>query len=78
MHFWTELWKAEPHRISFLIEAMYLQDRQTCINEAYQTPSCALYSKQRTLEHIFSCCTGEGAHKERDGTAGIMTRSSLK
>ncbi|KAK0145090.1 hypothetical protein N1851_016010 [Merluccius polli] len=58
---WAELWKAEPHRIKFLIQAVY--DVLPSPSNLHtwgiaETPACPLCSKRGTLEHILSCCTG--------------------
>lgn len=68
---WAEIWKAEPHRIKFLIQAVY--DVLPSPSNLHtwglvDTPSCALCSKRGTLEHILSCCTmalGEGRYRWR-------------
>ena len=66
---WAELWKAEPHRIKFLIQAVY--DVLPCPSNLHtwglaETPACPLCSKRETLEHILSCCTralGDGRYR---------------
>ena len=52
---WAELWKAEPHRIKFLIQAVY--DVLPCPSNLHtwglaETPACPLCSKRGTLKHI--------------------------
>ena len=56
---WTELWKAEPQRIKFLIQAVHdilPSPSNLQIWGIADTPSCPLCSKRGTLEHILSCC----------------------
>ncbi|XP_053332775.1 uncharacterized protein LOC128506382 [Clarias gariepinus] len=68
---WTEIWKAEPHRIKFLIQAVY--DVLPSPSNLHtwgiaETPACPLCSKRGTLEHILSCCStalGEGRYRWR-------------
>ncbi|KAK0134264.1 Zinc finger BED domain-containing protein 4 [Merluccius polli] len=68
---WAELWKAEPHRIKFLIQAVY--DVLPSPSNLHtwgiaETPACPLCSKRGTLEHILSCCTralGDGRYRWR-------------
>lgn len=68
---WAELWKAEPQRIKFLIQAVY--DVLPSPSNLHtwgiaETPACPLCSKRGTLEHILSCCTkalGEGRYRWR-------------
>ncbi|XP_054626149.1 uncharacterized protein LOC129178189 [Dunckerocampus dactyliophorus] len=68
---WAELWKSEPHRIKFLIQAVY--DVLPSPSNLHtwgivESPACPLCSKRGTLEHIFSCCTralGDGRYRWR-------------
>ena len=56
---WAELWKAEPHRVKFLVQAVYdilPSPSNLHIWGLSETPSCPLCSKRGTLEHILSCC----------------------
>ncbi|XP_060938981.1 uncharacterized protein LOC133018922 [Limanda limanda] len=68
---WAELWKAEPHRIKFLIQAVYdvlPSPSNLHIWGIAETPACPLCSKRGTLEHILSCCTralGDGRYRWR-------------
>ncbi|XP_028292553.1 uncharacterized protein LOC114455485 [Gouania willdenowi] len=68
---WTELWKAEPHRIKFLIQAVYdvlPSPSNLCIWGKAETPACPLCQRRGTLEHILSCCSkalGEGRYRWR-------------
>ncbi|XP_061093280.1 uncharacterized protein LOC133125737 [Conger conger] len=68
---WTELWRAEPQRIKFLIQAVY--DVLPSPSNLHtwglaETSACPLCSKRGTLEHILSCCTralGDGRYRWR-------------
>ena len=68
---WAELWKAEPQRIKFLIQAVYdvlPSPSNLHIWGIAETPACPLCSKRGTLEHILSCCTralGDGRYRWR-------------
>ncbi|KAK7915664.1 hypothetical protein WMY93_011425 [Mugilogobius chulae] len=68
---WNELWKAEPHRIKFLIQAVYdvLPSPSNLHNWGkIESPACVLCSKIGSLEHILSCCPkalGEGRYRWR-------------
>ncbi|XP_031418446.1 uncharacterized protein LOC105897391 [Clupea harengus] len=68
---WAELRKAEPHRIKFLIQAVYdvlPSPSNLHIWGIAETPACPLCSKRGTLEHILSCCTralGDGRYRWR-------------
>ncbi len=68
---WTELWKAEPQRIKFLIQAVYdalPRPSNLPIWGKMESPACPLCSKRGTLEHILSCCSkalGEGRYRWR-------------
>ncbi|XP_061905517.1 uncharacterized protein LOC133651562 [Entelurus aequoreus] len=68
---WAEIWKAEPQRIKFVIQAVY--DVLPSPSNLHtwgiaETPACPLCSKRGTLEHILSCCTralGDGRYRWR-------------
>ncbi|KAL3970378.1 polycystin 1L2 [Sarotherodon galilaeus] len=66
---WNELWKAEPQRIKFLIQAVYdvLPSPSNLFTWGkVETPGCLLCQKRGTLEHILSCCSkalGEGRYR---------------
>lgn len=68
---WSEIWKAEPHRIKFLIQAVYdvLPSLSNLLEWGLaESPACPMCSKRGTLEHILSCCTmalGEGRYRWR-------------
>lgn len=68
---WSELWKAEPHRIKFLIQAVYdvlLSPSNLFIWGKVETPACPLCQRRGTLEHILSCCPkalGKGRYRWR-------------
>ncbi|XP_073696141.1 uncharacterized protein [Garra rufa] len=68
---WTELWKAEPYRIKFLIQAVYdvLPSPSNLFSWGMvETPACPLCQRRGTLEHILSCCPkalGEGRYRWR-------------
>ena len=56
---WTDLWQSEPHRISFLVRAVYdvLPSPANLFTWGkVETPNCQLCSGKGTLEHILSCC----------------------
>lgn len=56
---WAELWKAEPQRIKFLIQAVYdvlPSPSNLHIWGKVESPACPLCSRRGTLEHILSCC----------------------
>ena len=65
---WTELWKAEPYRIKFLIQAV--NDNLPSPSNLFswgmvESPACPLCLKRGTLEHILSCYSkalGEGRY----------------
>ncbi|XP_036071215.1 uncharacterized protein LOC112142521 [Oryzias melastigma] len=68
---WAELWKSEPHRIRFLIQAVYdvlpSPSNLFCWGKA-ESPACNLCLKRGTLEHILSCCSkalAEGRYRWR-------------
>ncbi|XP_060744927.1 uncharacterized protein LOC132858560 [Tachysurus vachellii] len=68
---WADLWRAEPHRIKFLVQAVY--DVLPSPSNLYtwglvDTPGCVLCQRKGTLEHILSCCPralGEGRYRWR-------------
>lgn len=68
---WTDLWQTEPHRISFLIRAVYdvLPSPANLFTWGkVETPNCQLCSARGTLEHILSCCPkalGQGRYTWR-------------
>lgn len=68
---WAELWKAEPQRIKFLIQAVYdvlPSPLNLHIWGKVESPTCPLCSRRGTLEHILSCCLqalGEGRYRWR-------------
>lgn len=68
---WAELWKAEPQRIKFLIQAVYdvlPSPSNLHIWGKVESPACPLCSRRGTLEHILSCCPkalGEGRYRWR-------------
>lgn len=68
---WTDLWKAEPHRITFLIRAVYdvLPSPANLFTWGkVETPNCPLCSARGTLEHILSSCAkalGQGRYTWR-------------
>lgn len=56
---WTDLWQADPHRISFLIRAVYdvLPSPANFFTWGKaETLSCQLCSGRGTLEHVLSSC----------------------
>nr|XP_057943465.1 uncharacterized protein LOC131138512 [Doryrhamphus excisus] len=68
---WSELWKSEPARLKFLIQAVYdvlpSPSNLHCWGLA-ETPACPLCSAWGSLEHILSCCPkalGEGRYTWR-------------
>ena len=67
----AELWKAEPHHIKFLIQAVYdvLPSPSNLPTWGLaEPPACPVCSKRGTLEHILSCCTralGDGRYRWR-------------
>ena len=68
---WADMWRAEPHRIKFLIQAVY--DVLPSPSNLHtwgkvETPACALCQRRGTLQHILSCCPkalGEGRYRWR-------------
>ncbi len=68
---WTELWKAEPYRIQFLIQSVC--DVLSSPNNLFSwglkdTPACLLCQKRGSLEHILNCypkALGEGCYRWR-------------
>ena len=65
---WTDLWQAEPHRITFLIRAVYdvLPSPANLFTWGkVETPNCPLCSAKGMLEHILSSCAaalGQGRY----------------
>ncbi|XP_062916611.1 uncharacterized protein LOC134352920 [Mobula hypostoma] len=68
---WADLWKAESHRIQFLIQAVYdvLPSPSNLHTwDKAESSACPLCSKRGTLEHILSSCAralGEGRYRWR-------------
>lgn len=68
---WTELWQSEPHRITFLIRAVYdvlPSPANLCTWGKADTPTCQLCPARGTLEHILSSCPtalGQGRYTWR-------------
>ncbi len=68
---WAGLWKAEPQRIKFLIQAVYdvlPSPSNLHIWGKVESPACPLWFRRGTLEHILSCCPkalGEGRYRWR-------------
>lgn len=68
---WAEIWQAEPHRIRFLIQAVYDVLPSPANLHRWgmaESPSCALCSGRGSLEHILSSCPkalGEGRYRWR-------------
>ncbi|XP_063054019.1 uncharacterized protein LOC134448252 [Engraulis encrasicolus] len=68
---WTDIWRAEPHRIKFLVQAVY--DVLPSPSNLHtwglaESPACPLCSKRGTLEHVLSSCStalGEGRYRWR-------------
>ena len=68
---WTDLWRAEPHRIKFLVQAVYdvlpSPSNLHCWG-LVDTPACPLCQRKGTLEHVMSCCPkalGDGRYRWR-------------
>ncbi|KAI4871604.1 hypothetical protein NFI96_026152, partial [Prochilodus magdalenae] len=68
---WSELWKAQPHQIKFMVQSVYdvLPSPSNlfcwCLAE---TPACPLCQRRGSLEHILSCrpkALGEGRYRWR-------------
>lgn len=68
---WTELWRAEPLRIKFLIQSVYdvlPSPSNLFLWGKSETPACTLCQGRGTLEHILSSCPralGEGRYRWR-------------
>ena len=68
---WTELWRAEPLRIKFLIQSVYDVLPSPANLHTWglaDTPECKLCQRRGTLEHILSCCPkalGEARYRWR-------------
>lgn len=66
---WSELWRAKPQRIKFLIQAVYdvlPSPVNLHIWGKSDTPACTLCSGRGSLEHILSSCPtalGEGRYR---------------
>uniref|UniRef100_A0A1A8S175 Reverse transcriptase domain-containing protein n=1 Tax=Nothobranchius rachovii TaxID=451742 RepID=A0A1A8S175_9TELE len=80
----TELWKAEPVRIKFLVKSVYdilpSQANQHTWGLA-DTPDCKLRQKRGTLEHILSSCSnvlGEGHYRWRHDQFQVDVGRQLK
>ncbi len=57
---WQDIWKWNPQRIKFLIQGVYdilPSPDNMFVWGKVETPSCPLYSKTGTLEHILSSCS---------------------
>ena len=68
---WSELWKAQPHQIKFMVQSVYdvlpSPSNLFCWGLA-ETPACPLCQRRGSLEHILSCCPkalGEGRYHWR-------------
>ncbi|KAI4872262.1 hypothetical protein NFI96_007403 [Prochilodus magdalenae] len=68
---WSELWKAQPHQINFMVQSVYdvlpSPSNLFCWGLA-ETPACPLCQRRGSLEHILSCCPkalGEGCYRWR-------------
>ncbi|GAA6088619.1 uncharacterized protein LOC109140547, partial [Tachysurus ichikawai] len=81
---WADLWRAEPHRIKFLVQAVY--DVLPSPSNLYtwglvDTPGCVLCQRKGTLEHILSCCPralGEGRYHWRHDQVLITIAESIQ
>ncbi|XP_075313231.1 uncharacterized protein LOC142373743 [Odontesthes bonariensis] len=68
---WSELWKAEPLRIKFLIQSVYdvlPSPSNLFLWGKVEAPSCTLCQGRGTLEHILSSCPkalGDGRYRWR-------------
>ncbi len=68
---WQDIWKWNPQRIKFLIQGVYdilPSPDNLFVWGKVETPSCPLYSKTGTLEHILSSCSwapGDGQYRWR-------------
>ena len=56
---WTDLWKLAPHRIKFLVQAVYVLPTPTNLMTwgKAESPNCTLCGKPGNLEHILSSCS---------------------
>ncbi|KAI4893046.1 hypothetical protein NFI96_026080, partial [Prochilodus magdalenae] len=68
---WSELWKAQPHQIKFMVQSVYdvlpSPSNLFCWGLA-ETPACPLCQRRGSLEHILSCCPkalAEGCYRWR-------------
>ena len=68
---WSEIWQAEPQRISFIVRAAYdvlPSPSNLHVWGLGDSPECALCSRRGSLEHILSSCPialGEGRYRWR-------------
>ncbi|XP_029958217.1 uncharacterized protein LOC115396474 [Salarias fasciatus] len=68
---WADLWRAEPQRIKFLIQAVHNVLPSPANLHTWglaESPSCAMCSKRGSLEHILSSCAkalGKGRYRCR-------------
>ncbi len=68
---WTDLWRAEPQRIKFLVQAVYdilPSPSNLSVWNKTESPSCPQCPGRGTLEHILSCCPvalGQGRYTWR-------------
>uniref|UniRef100_A0A3B1JAJ2 Reverse transcriptase domain-containing protein n=1 Tax=Astyanax mexicanus TaxID=7994 RepID=A0A3B1JAJ2_ASTMX len=68
---WSELWRAEPQRIKFLVQAVYdilPSPSNLSIWGKTESPNCPQCPGRGTLEHILSCCPvalGQGRYTWR-------------
>ncbi|XP_054628013.1 uncharacterized protein LOC129179159 [Dunckerocampus dactyliophorus] len=68
---WSEIWKAEPQRIGFMVRAVYdvlPSPANLHLWGMSDSPACALCSRKGSLEHILSSCSkalGEGRYRWR-------------
>lgn len=80
---WAELWKAEPQRIKFLVQAVYNvlpSPSNLHVWGKVESPACPLCSKHGTLEHILSNCAkalGEGRYRWQHDQVLKSTSASI-
>ena len=70
---WTDLWKLAPHRIKFLVQAVYVLPTPTNLMTwgNSESPNCTLCGKPGNLEHILSSCSkalADGRYRWRHDT----------
>ena len=71
---WTDLWKLAPHRIKFLVQAVYdvLPTPTNLMTWGKaESPNCTLCGKPGNLEHILSSCSkalADGRYRWRHDT----------